>query len=255
MKAVIRIDTKGLYNLYTLEFGQSITVGRSTKCNAVLDDDRCSSNHCRILLKKNALEISDLNSKNGTFLNGIRIEQTELFVGDEVRIGESIISIHEQGLDEEAKQVLSFPGDSKQRMDYELKMDFTGARLKNQEIQRTNFQSKSKQRRGADLKEVELRKKLKSRIKLSKEEIKEQNKSLTFTAYIINYLISLIIFIAPFVIIVKFTPGELTRQQKVIALVLLELFGLGTFALANFRLAKFSLGERLAGIKKIYEKQ
>ena len=50
--------------------GQTLTIGRNSDCNIVLDDRQVSRVHARIAWRGDHYEVEDLGSKNGTHLNG-----------------------------------------------------------------------------------------------------------------------------------------------------------------------------------------
>lgn len=63
-------------------------IGRSAKCSIVLPDPYVSSEHARIEKVKDRYFIIDLQSANGTLLNGARLtERTELKHGDRLSFG------------------------------------------------------------------------------------------------------------------------------------------------------------------------
>lgn len=63
-------------------------IGRASKCTVVLPDPYVSSEHARIEKLKDRFFIVDLNSANGTLLNGARLlERTELKHGDRLSFG------------------------------------------------------------------------------------------------------------------------------------------------------------------------
>lgn len=66
---------------------RSLTIGRSSDCDIVLDDRQVSRIHARVLWRGDHYEVEDLGSKNGTHLNGrdILISQP-LRDGDEIQI-------------------------------------------------------------------------------------------------------------------------------------------------------------------------
>ncbi len=74
-----------------------IFIGRDTKkCQIVLDDPEVSSVHA-VLRKKNAdVSIEDLNSSNGTIINGERINKSQILPGDEFIIGSTTFTLEIQ---------------------------------------------------------------------------------------------------------------------------------------------------------------
>jgi pSer/pThr/pTyr-binding forkhead associated (FHA) protein len=68
-----------------------ITLGRGLNVDLTIHDRLASRLHCVIEFKDNAWHISDLKSRNGTFVNGERIQEARLNVGDRIRIGEMVL--------------------------------------------------------------------------------------------------------------------------------------------------------------------
>jgi len=64
------------------------TFGRSPDCSIVINEKGVSREHFAIHVKGETFTIEDLNSKNGTFLNGKKIRSAELKNGDEIIAGE-----------------------------------------------------------------------------------------------------------------------------------------------------------------------
>jgi serine phosphatase RsbU (regulator of sigma subunit) len=63
-------------------------VGRTPPADIVLADSEVSRAHCRLILENDTLTVTDLNSTNGTFIDGIRIHRpTPVPVGAILRIG------------------------------------------------------------------------------------------------------------------------------------------------------------------------
>jgi len=68
--------------------GSVRTVGRSTGADFILDAALVSRVHCRLTaLEAGELEVRDLDSTNGTFVNDARIDTSRLEPGDRLRIG------------------------------------------------------------------------------------------------------------------------------------------------------------------------
>lgn len=64
-----------------------ITVGRATACDLRIPLPSISRKHCELVLGNGVLELRDLSSANGTFHNEERIEQAEVWPGDQIRVG------------------------------------------------------------------------------------------------------------------------------------------------------------------------
>ena len=64
------------------------TIGRATGADFILDAPLVSRVHCRLTaLPDGELEVKDLDSTNGTFVNGARIETARLSPGDRLGVG------------------------------------------------------------------------------------------------------------------------------------------------------------------------
>jgi predicted component of type VI protein secretion system len=70
-------------------------IGRATGCDLVLDDGKCSRKHARICIEGSVVEILDLDSSNGTLLNGKPVQRRLLRDGDKVQIGATVIVYRE----------------------------------------------------------------------------------------------------------------------------------------------------------------
>jgi pSer/pThr/pTyr-binding forkhead associated (FHA) protein len=63
-----------------------ITVGRSHDNTIVLDDPRVSRHHMEIRVIRDHFVLFDLNSSGGTFVNGQRVGQAILYLGDTISL-------------------------------------------------------------------------------------------------------------------------------------------------------------------------
>jgi pSer/pThr/pTyr-binding forkhead associated (FHA) protein len=63
------------------------TIGRGPRADFVVDRPLVSRLHCRLEAVDGGLEVTDLSSTNGTYLNGKRIERARLTDGDRLRLG------------------------------------------------------------------------------------------------------------------------------------------------------------------------
>lgn len=69
----------------------SITLGRSTVHDVVLDDELVSRSHARVDLEKSGFVLHDLGSVNGTLVNGVRVESKVLSHGDVIQLGNTTL--------------------------------------------------------------------------------------------------------------------------------------------------------------------
>ncbi|MGI9293390.1 MAG: FHA domain-containing protein [Pseudomonadales bacterium] len=60
-------------------------IGRSSECDLTIDSELLSRRHAEISIENGQLRIVDLGSSNGTFLNGVKIEEANAGPGDELR--------------------------------------------------------------------------------------------------------------------------------------------------------------------------
>ncbi len=92
-----------------------IVIGRSSELEMVLVEDMVSRKHARIVVSDGEIQLEDLGSTNGSFVNGERITKAKLAEGDRVLIGTSIIklvSTESAGTVEEAKQQMADAADA-----------------------------------------------------------------------------------------------------------------------------------------------
>lgn len=78
----------------TFALTTELNIGRSVDNQIILDDDYVSTRHARLTPSSQGLLLQDLNSTNGTFLNGNRISTPTLVtVTDTIRIGRTNMSL------------------------------------------------------------------------------------------------------------------------------------------------------------------
>lgn len=63
------------------------TVGRLEDNNFQIPAPSVSSHHCELLLQGNDVVVKDLDSTNGTFINGEQVTEAKLPIGQSVRFG------------------------------------------------------------------------------------------------------------------------------------------------------------------------
>ena len=70
-----------------------ILIGRDASCDLVLDDDRVSGRHAKLSRRQGRLAIEDLDSGNGTWVNGQEVTRKDLEDGDEIEIGNVVLRL------------------------------------------------------------------------------------------------------------------------------------------------------------------
>ncbi len=92
------IVTRGQTNVSTLSLtGEVVTLGRHHSNDLVLDDAAASRQHARIEIVGSEYTLTDLNSTNGTLVNGERITYKTLISGDEIQIGDTVMTFEIEG--------------------------------------------------------------------------------------------------------------------------------------------------------------
>jgi len=82
-----------------------VTIGRDPDNDLPLEDNRLSRHHCRIIRTPEGIVVEDLESRNGTFVNGVPTRRHLLSAGDTVMIGGTPLSVEwESGLVPEPKR-------------------------------------------------------------------------------------------------------------------------------------------------------
>jgi DNA-binding NtrC family response regulator len=74
-----------------------VTVGRSRTCHVVVVHSSVSALHCELRVRGAHVELRDLDSTNGTHLEGRRIYHVELYPGDCFRAGDVMFELIEAG--------------------------------------------------------------------------------------------------------------------------------------------------------------
>lgn len=72
---------------------QAVTIGRSSQASYAFDDALLSRKHCQIECRGALCRIVDLQSRNGTYVNGQRIGAQLIKPGDRIKIGSLLIEV------------------------------------------------------------------------------------------------------------------------------------------------------------------
>ncbi|MGO9485542.1 MAG: trypsin-like peptidase domain-containing protein [Rhodomicrobium sp.] len=95
-----------------LPAGAVVTIGRHPDREIVLDDGRVSRLHARLEIKQDCIAVTDLDSKNGTFIGGKRITSADWLPGQILRIGIFQFSAELSG--DNSSGTASFMGEAKE---------------------------------------------------------------------------------------------------------------------------------------------
>lgn len=91
MKVVVKKGV-GAGTAFWLHDGMNM-LGRDVTNRIRLLDPRVSRRHCKIRKIGRSLFIYDLGTKNGTLVNGDPVSEQELAIGDQIKVGNTIVTI------------------------------------------------------------------------------------------------------------------------------------------------------------------
>jgi len=79
---------------------ERVIIGRGEDADLMLPNISVSRHHAEVSLRDNRAVIKDLDSSNGTVVNGRRIESVQLSSGDEIRLGKFNLAYMGDGVDD-----------------------------------------------------------------------------------------------------------------------------------------------------------
>lgn len=68
----------------------SLLVGRSLECDFCLFDPTVSRRHAELRFEEGSWRLSDLDSFNGSYVNGLRVRRATLAAGDTIGLGDTV---------------------------------------------------------------------------------------------------------------------------------------------------------------------
>jgi len=77
--------------------GKRILIGRAKECDFWVPVMSVSRRHCEITIENGAVHLHDLDSKNGTYVNGTRVQNATLGAGDFLRVGPVLFGVQVDG--------------------------------------------------------------------------------------------------------------------------------------------------------------
>src|SRR5690554_6499795 len=88
----LTILQKGQETQRTLK--RAVVVGRSDQADLQIQDPLVSGKHCRFEQTDDGWMVVDLNSRNGTYVNGHRVRQYVLRGDERIEVGDTILIYH-----------------------------------------------------------------------------------------------------------------------------------------------------------------
>src|SRR5262249_50234183 len=87
-RLVLRLPDGREINLW-----HNVTIGQSSRNEVVLRDNRVSRRHCTIEVTRGNVRVRDLNSTNGTWVNGLRVTSADLTAGGVITVGRTQLRV------------------------------------------------------------------------------------------------------------------------------------------------------------------
>ncbi len=84
--------------------GRPVAVGSAPDNDLVLLDRTVSAHHCRLEPCADGIAVRDLGSRNGTWIDGLRVERARLGVGGQLRVGRTDVALLVRGRSGDARR-------------------------------------------------------------------------------------------------------------------------------------------------------
>jgi pSer/pThr/pTyr-binding forkhead associated (FHA) protein len=81
---------------FRVSAGTIKTVGRAPRADFIVDAALVSRLHCRLEAGDDAIDVVDLSSTNGTYVNDKRVARARLASGDRLRVGRVELRVERQ---------------------------------------------------------------------------------------------------------------------------------------------------------------
>lgn len=87
---LVVIEGRGVGQRFDVTDGKHI-LGRGNQAEFVLPDMGVSRQHAEIIAREGSVVVRDLGSGNGTLVNGVAVDEQQLYNGDEIELGEHVL--------------------------------------------------------------------------------------------------------------------------------------------------------------------
>lgn len=94
---ILRSTSDKAERILRVTTGVPRTIGRGPRADFVVDAALLSRVHCRVVATDTEFRVEDLNSTNGTFVNGRRVSQSALRDGDRLTLGRLELEVVQAG--------------------------------------------------------------------------------------------------------------------------------------------------------------
>lgn len=94
---LVHLKKEGQAKSFTVS-SSVITIGRRHDCDLVVPLSVVSRKHCELYVDHGKLMIRDLNSKNGTLVNGYKVEEKPISAGDQIIVGPIALLVQVDGV-------------------------------------------------------------------------------------------------------------------------------------------------------------
>ena len=84
-----------------------VVIGRTNACDLRIPLSSVSRKHCELVLRDKIVKLRDLGSSNGTYRNGVRVQEVNLDAGDRIGIGPIAFTLEVDGVPSEIEPVPS----------------------------------------------------------------------------------------------------------------------------------------------------
>ena len=103
MARVVVITREGRVRQVELA-GSATTIGRSARSDIVIHGPLVSRAHALVSASRGAFSVRDLDSSNGTFVNGLKVHRQQLRHEDVIRVGDCELRFLDSGFQTEVTQ-------------------------------------------------------------------------------------------------------------------------------------------------------
>ncbi|MHC4259649.1 MAG: FHA domain-containing protein, partial [Planctomycetota bacterium] len=97
---LVVLKKNGSKKIFRLPGGVTV-IGRRSNCDLYIPLTSVSRKHCQLNRHEGLLKIRDLGSRNGTYLNGKRIDEAVIQAGDNVKVGPLTFTLQIDGQPQE----------------------------------------------------------------------------------------------------------------------------------------------------------